>query len=552
KWLSLDDIGRIYGKQKAHKVKQTVSTEFPLGYDYLDTRPDTFGGPEELRPTVPIDNMEDYRKRVRVLERQYRVTENQEHFIDMETGDLSLIPEDMPKEKIQAILKEFNVQVIKRPADVIHWTVVAGDTVLHNSESPYKHFTIVPFFPIFRRGATIGMVENLIDPQELYNKARSQELHVINTSANSGWIKKRGSVLNLTTEELEERGAETGLVLDVTEVDDIKKITPNPIPTGLDRISQVAGEDLKEISMASDSMRGFDREDVAAKAIQAKQAVGGKNFAKVMDNLAHTRQLLAQRALTLWQTFYTTEREFQITGESLNAQTETVQINQPAPGPGGMEQVPGPGMGQSQPQPQPEPPPTGILNDITLGRYDVTVTTIPDRDTLQQSQLEQAIQLRELGVPIPDHVLIENSTLENKEELLDEKPDPQAEALRQAEVQEKQLANQKTEAETENVKSDTALNLVRAGRDAAETQAKEQEALNPPGSSTPQPDPTAVRQQISESRFKERELALREREHDDGMRFKASELDLKRADSKAKALIELRKLEKPAPASAKK
>ena len=303
KWLCIEDIQRLYGKGKAEKVRRNSATDFPMGYDYFDERPDTFGGYEALRPSMAVigssDDLSDYRKRVRVLERQYKKVEMQEHFVDMETGDMSVIPEGMAREKIQAIQGEYNVNIIKRPTDVYWWTVTAGDTVLHHSESPYKHFTIVPFFPVFRRGATIGMVENLIDPQELYNKARSQELHVINTSANSGWITQRGAVLNLTTEELEERGAESGLVLEVDHVDSIKKITPNPIPTGLDRVSQVAGDDLKEISMASDSMRGFDREDVAAKAIQAKQQVGGENFAKIMDNLAHTRTMVAYRALDL-------------------------------------------------------------------------------------------------------------------------------------------------------------------------------------------------------------------------------------------------------------
>ena len=599
KWLSIDDIARIYGRSKANQVRDASARKVPLGYDYYDERPDTFGGYEYSREAAYYTQANDYRRRVRVLERQYKKVEQQEHFVDLETGDMSVIPEGMPREKIKAIIDEFNVAVIKKPVDVYWWTVTAADVILHHAESPYKHFTVVPFFPVFRRGRTIGMVENLIDPQELYNKARSQELHVINTSANSGWVLRKGAVLNMTTEELEERGAETGLVLEVDDVNNIDKIKPNPIPTGLDRVSYTAGEDLKEISMASDSMRGFDREDVAAKAIQAKQRVGGKNFAKIMDNLAHTRTLLASRALDLMQTFYTTEREFQITGEGLRPQTETIRINQPVPAdqlvqpanqpvtPLAQSEVPPAPAGLAQgmpshPQPvEPSPavapsagqqglttqppagfeqvggmvPPAGqgpageykpVLNDITVGKYSVVVTTVPDRDTMQQTNFEQAVQLRELGVPIPDKVLIENSTLENKEELLEDKPDPVTQQQQLIELESKRAELEKIQAEIQKIKSDAALNLVRAGRDASEVENPQPAT---PATQPTQPATAVDPSKLREIALKERELKLKEKELQIKAQLQAQELALKQASEKAKNIIELRKIEQ-APASA--
>jgi len=540
KWLSLDEIGRMYGQAKKKRVKNTVGHTFPLGYDYADYRPDTFGGYEDERSKRYTETMQDYRKRVRVLERQYKVEKVQDHFVDMETGDMSVVPPDMPREKIQAVLQEFNVNIIKRKTNIVRWTVTAGDTVLHHEESPYKHFTIVPFFPIFRRGTTIGMVENLIDPQELYNKARSQELHVINTSANSGWITKQGNVTNMDREELEERGAESGLILEVADVNDTIKISPNQIPSGLDRVSQVAGDDLKEISMASDSMRGFDREDVAAKAIQAKQQVGGKNFAKVMDNLSHTRNILAMRTLELMQTFYTTSREFQITGEGLNAQSEQVQINQ----------MQDPNMPVEEGE---EPPPEGILNDITVGKYDVTVTTVPDRDTMQQTQLEQAIQLKELGVPIPDSILLQNSTLEDKEEILQElteKPDPMQEEMKKLEVELKRLENEKAQAEVDKLQSEAALNLVRAQRDSEDAQNKAAEDPNA-GNGQAETGPTPLEVQEAElNKVKTlRELDMKELEIESNIELKREELRLKRVESSRKNVTELKKIDQQADAA---
>ena len=86
--------------------------------------------------------------------------------------------------------------------------------MLHDDWSPYEHFTLVPYFPYWRRGKPFGMVRNLISPQEQLNKISSQELHIVNTTANSGWIVESGSLTGMNADDLEEHGAETGLVLE--------------------------------------------------------------------------------------------------------------------------------------------------------------------------------------------------------------------------------------------------------------------------------------------------------------------------------------------------
>jgi hypothetical protein len=74
---------------------------------------------------------------------------------------------------------------------------------LFDEISPYEHFTIVPYFAYFRRGKTRGMVDNAIGPQEALNKGVSQFVHIINTSANSGWTVEQNSLTNMDGEELE-------------------------------------------------------------------------------------------------------------------------------------------------------------------------------------------------------------------------------------------------------------------------------------------------------------------------------------------------------------
>ena len=109
------------------------------------------------------------------------------HFVDEATGDTRLVPDNWSTAKVKKVAKKANIKTTKKKVKQIRWTVVCLNTVLFDEWSPYKYFTIVPYFPFFRHGKTIGIVENLISSQDLLNKTSSQELHIVNTTANSGW-----------------------------------------------------------------------------------------------------------------------------------------------------------------------------------------------------------------------------------------------------------------------------------------------------------------------------------------------------------------------------
>ena len=217
--------------------------------------------------------------------------------------------------------------------------------------------------------------------QELLNKSISQELHVINTTANSGWQMEAGQLINMDEEDLEARGAETGLVLVRKQGTlPLEKIQPNQVPTGIDRLSYKADEFMKELFGISDSQRGFDRADVAAKAIKYKQQAGHVNLVKAFQNLTYTRRLLAERVLDLVQQFYTGERMFHIFGNSeTGRQSQQLEVNQ-------VDEATG-----------------RIINDLTLGEYTVVVVNVPSRDTFEDKVFDEAVRLRtEVGIPIPD------------------------------------------------------------------------------------------------------------------------------------------------------
>jgi hypothetical protein len=522
KWLTPDDIAVLYNKEDAERLKRRSASSIPYGYDAIDRLRDRFGNDMGYYYGSDPD-MQNVTRNIRVIERQWRTLDNQLHFVSPETGDMRPVPETWDRDRIAYFVKMFGFQTTKKLIRRIKWIVVADDIVLHEEWSPYKHFTVVPYFPYFRHGNTVGLVENLIGPQELLNKVSSQELHVVNTTANSGWMVRAGALANLSVEELETRGAETGLVIEVTGEgalkDNIDKITPNTVPTGLERITYKAEEHIKTISGVSDSMQGMDREDVAAKAIQAKRQAGSTNLAKPMDSLVRSDYMLARNVLDLIQGFYTEHRILTITKDRVTGESEEVEINKPTPE----------GF---------------VVNDLTLGEYDVIISSVPQRETLEDSQFEQAMAMREAGIPIPDEVLIDSSRLIGKAEIVKKlqaaTQSPEARAQAEAAVRLQQAEVAKTEGEANAKHADADLKRAKAAQAA-------KEAMQPPeadNSGATKLLEVEAKIDLEERKFEHQkqldfaEMQEDQRQNDVEAALKAQDLEEKRADQRAQAAVQ--------------
>ncbi len=303
---------------------------------------------------------------------------------------------------------------------------------------------MVPYFPYFVDGYPMGLADNLIDMQRMTNKLYSQVLHILNTAANSGWKVKQNSLKNMTTEELETKGAKTGLVAVLDDTEDLVRIEPGQLPAGHDHLASTLRGMFNEIAGYTQTMAGQDRPEQSAKAINSKIERGAVNLATAYNSLYHTKTLLALRINDLAQTYYTETRLLRIT-QGLVQNTESITINQPTP------------EGQ-------------VLNDITVGKYSVTVIPTPARETVEQNTFQQLVEMRrDLGVVIPDEVLIQYSALPQKSKVMESiknaggTPEAQAAAAQLAqEMQQAELADKQASARNSDAQAKLALS--RAGK----------------------------------------------------------------------------------------
>jgi len=456
RWMTLDDVEAHYGKAKRDEVDSHAMSYATYGEDSI--RFDgmrTFGDEDFAIQSVNEDDKTI--RSVRIIERQYKRLGSIRYFVDNVIGDMKRIPDELSDERAQAIANRMGLSIIKKTGKRVRWVTTADSVVLHDSWSPYRTFTVVPYFPFFRKGKTSGIVRQLLSPQEQFNKMESQMLHIVNTTANSGWIYEEGSLINMTTEELEERGAETGLVMAVKRGSERpEKILANHIPTGLDRLASRSQSNVAGIA-GVEGLVGAPTREVSGVALDQLESRGLIQIDVPFDSLKRTRALVARKMLELVQDFYTETRILRVTvGNGFDSQNEELIIN---------------GLNTAG----------EIVNDVTIGEYDIAIGTRPARDNYEDAQFTYALQMREAGVLIPDDVVIRHSPLDNKDEIADRVASlqgvaPPTEEEIQLQAQMQQLDIKTAELEASKIEAQILELQARAQQQFAKAQSLEGES----------------------------------------------------------------------------
>lgn len=429
KWLSLDEIEGLYGPNARQIAEDSCAYagETDFGEDDLDGEERAKFALESGQTGGSMHAGNDV-KRLRVIDRQ-RFVRSVMPVAIFPGGDIRQISGDESQDTLEQ-MRQAGAIITRKRAKRVRWSVSTRYVTLHDGWSPYDRFTIIPFFPYFRRGRTRGMVDNAVGPQRILDKAISQAIHIVNTTANSGWQGEQGQLTNMTPQQLQEQGAMTGLYIErKAGTQPLQKIPSNPMPPGIDRLIQIAATTLGEVTVPP-AMRGISDGDEPGIAIQSRQHAAQQQLAVPLDNLARTRNLLADWIDYAISKYYTAERTYRITKTDpmTGKEDETrLTINQ-------FDQE------------------TGIyLNDMTSGEYETVITEQPMQVTFENSQFTQAIEMRKSGIAIPDTAIVRKSNLSDKAEIIEQMqgagappPDPLMEA-KVALLQEQKL---KTRAET--------------------------------------------------------------------------------------------------------
>lgn len=408
--LTDDEIGSRYGdKAQGQAKKDNESIDLFGTEDENGIERNRFGDNE-------IMSDDDHgEQRRRVIDRQYWVSAPNTPCLIFPDGSIKTV-DRIPPNKLQSMISAGAKQV-ELTRRRIRWTVTTQSKLLHDDWSPFEHFTVVPMFGKFRRGRTTGMVDSAIDPQRLLNKAISGALHIVNSSANGGWLTEEDSLTNMSNDDLNEWGSKTGINIEYRKGSTKpEKIKPNDLPQAASELMDIASKKIKSTTGMTDSARGeMGKNNQSGVAIKQLQFAAQLSLAMPLDNLARTRCLLAKQILSIVQRFYTDEQVFRITEELPTGKRKTVELF----------------VNQAQPD-------GSILNDLTVGDYDVVVDSIPDPVSYQGEQLASLVDMFAKGILPAElgYLLIKHSQLHDKEQIIEalqsaqknKKPDPSEEA----------------------------------------------------------------------------------------------------------------------------
>ncbi len=279
------------------------------------------------------------------------------------------------------------MKVIKREARVPYWVEMVWGQILEEGKTPYKD-RLYPYVPYVSRmlqddpESIMGIVRNLWDPQDEYNKRYSNLLAHSNSSSHSGWLNKKGQGAN--TDELKQMGAVPGVVVEYTAIPPAQ-IHPVEMSQGHFAMIQNSQQQILRISGVNAEMVGADtKKAISGRAIQARQSGGQVILKPRQFNFDEACLDVANLLLSRIQQYYPPQKIKRIIGLSELANGPMV------PGVSGVFSDPTTG------NPLTDDQIFEMLVNLQNINFDLSIKQAPADPTARQESFERAVQLTTL------------------------------------------------------------------------------------------------------------------------------------------------------------
>ena len=343
----------------------------------------------------------------------YRDYRTQKMLVDTQTGEtMEWKSED--DDRLKLFLQTYpTVKLIDQEIPTVRLAIVVQGKVFYDGPNPmgidkYPFVPVLGYYapemPYFPHRCQ-GVVRGLRDAQYLYNRRRIIELDILESQINSGYIYKENALVN--PKDIYLSGQGKGLALkEEAQMTDVIQIQAPQIPPSMIQLSELLAKEVMEISGVNEELLGSAVDDKAGILSMLRQGAGLTTLQALFDQLDKSQKLLGDLILDLVQTNYTPGKIKKI----LENQEPTAQFYNKA-----------------------------------FGKYGCSVEEGLNTATQKQMNFAQLLQLREVGVQVPDDILLESSTIQDKKKLV-EAVQQQAQAVAQAQQQQLQLQLQEQEA----------------------------------------------------------------------------------------------------------
>lgn len=331
----------------------------------------------------------------------YLTSRECDYLVDVETNECQEFSGD--EEDLRIIMKEFKnrLKIIRKSKPTVRRTVLLNDRVLVDEPNPYgiDRYPYVPFLAYFTPDTPYyaykfrGVTRDMRDAQYLFNRLKVSNLDILD-SQQQGLKIREGSLV--TPNDSLNQGH--GRVLTYKKAASPADIEPMPIippsPVML-QMEQMLMEITHRIVGYDPSAMGIDVDDKAGIISMMRQAATARNLQRLFDQLDEAQRLCGDIIIEMIQKNWTYGKVKQVIGEE----------------------------------------PTSEFDNKAFFKYGCKVIQGTLTESQEQLSLSQLLHFRDVsGIPIPSKVIIEASTLQNKDKLL--------EAIQE---EEKRLADQQQE-----------------------------------------------------------------------------------------------------------
>lgn len=387
------------------------------------------------------------------------------------------------------------IHMYKRKQGEWYLCQFTGGGILEEKPVPFKDEDGKSWCPLIlesayvdREGDRYGEVRNLISPQDMINKTHSKLQHLISTRqiiAESDAISEAHGGIDHARQELAK--PDGVIILDNPQARFEIAETADQVAGHAQLLQEFKGE--IDLMGPNASMQGKGPQSQSGRALLAQTEGGMREFNPVADRFNSMKERTYRFIWYLIKQYWTAEKWVRVTDDERN--TKHVALNRPVTRmeramkaieeKGGNEQQ----INQVRQQIERHPFYSGMANEVVaveneVARIDVDIIieSGPDMVTLQSEQFAELAKLApamaQAGKPIPPEILIEASSLRNKDKLIkmmsgEEDPQAMQERQRQQQLQE-QMAIEQASAAIEK-------DMASAAKDQASAEKEQVEAM---------------------------------------------------------------------------
>ncbi len=429
-----------YMIRRKYVSKEAAKAMLPFREREIELMPT--GGHDEKFPNMPHSRDASGRQTVRYDEFWRKKYRDIDYLIDMETGETRKWEGD------ERALRMFRVtypqvQVFKRKEQYTELNIIVENQLMYSGQNPWKTRAF-PFIPVMAfwdpEYSAIssmedyslklqGIVRCMRDPQIEINKRRSKALDIMDSGIHSGWKAKEGSVSNPKSLY---RAGNNGVIWMKNDapMTDAERLPPGDIPPSLVQLSEMFDRDLTEIAGASSELLAMPENDntpISGILAKVRQGAGITILQDLFDNYRYSQKLLGTLILEMVQKNYHKSKIKRIINE----------------------------------EPVPE------FFDTTGLKYDISVEEAIETPSQKNLFYMQLLQAKQVGVPIPDSLIIEAMPSQGKDKILKalQQGEQQQAEIQKVETEQRQMINRLSQAK---IVSDVGMGVERIARAEAD------------------------------------------------------------------------------------